>query len=117
MLDSVAVSTSDQSTASSVAKKKRSKTARKAKPAGKRSAARKPARKTKSVRKPAAKVARQRTPKKDAMRTSGKGKNRFGVMIWATAAEKKTLKSLAKKKGTTIVGVLRIVLARTLAMK
>ncbi len=38
---------------------------------------------------------------------SGKEKNRFALNIWVTAAQKKALKSLAKSKGTSIVGMLR----------
>lgn len=39
--------------------------------------------------------------------TSGKEKNRFALNIWVTAAQKKELKSQAKAKGTSIVGMLR----------
>ncbi len=38
---------------------------------------------------------------------SGKDKNRFALNLWVTAAQKKALKSMAKSKGTSIVGMLR----------
>lgn len=79
----------------------------------------KPKKKRKPVAKSSAKKTAKRSAKPAAKRptkgkssgkaviASGKGKNRFALNMWVTATQRDALKKLAKKRGTSIVGMLR----------